>query len=62
MLVTAAAAAAAATTAGLAYVDAKFHLRKDLTVIRGRKKSLKAWDEACMSYHCLTLIQLNVDL
>ncbi|ERS98510.1 hypothetical protein HMPREF1624_05294 [Sporothrix schenckii ATCC 58251] len=36
-LVTTAAAAAAATTAGLAYLEARFHLRKDIQYIRGRR-------------------------
>ncbi|CAK7231900.1 hypothetical protein SBRCBS47491_008086 [Sporothrix bragantina] len=45
-LVTTAAAAAAATTAGLAYLEAKFHFRKDLHYIRGRRTLRKMLERA----------------
>ncbi|KLU89224.1 fatty acid transporter [Magnaporthiopsis poae ATCC 64411] len=39
-------AGAAATTAGLAYLDAKFHVRKDLRVILGRRRQIKYLEQA----------------
>ena len=39
-------AGAAATTAGLAYLDAKFHVRKDLQVILGRRRQIKYLEQA----------------
>ncbi|CAK7242640.1 MAG: hypothetical protein STHCBS139747_004136 [Sporothrix thermara] len=45
-LVTTAAAAVAVTTAGLAYLDARFHLRKDLKYIRGRRILRKLLERA----------------
>lgn len=44
-----AAAGTAATTAGLAYLDAKFHVRKDLKAILGRRKQLKLLEQAAKS-------------
>ncbi|KAL1874212.1 hypothetical protein VTK73DRAFT_539 [Phialemonium thermophilum] len=42
----AAAGAVAATAAGLAYLDAKLHIRKDLHTIRGRARQRAAWARA----------------
>jgi len=39
-------AATAAAAAGLAYLDAKFHVRKDVSVLRGRSRMLKAYGTA----------------
>ncbi|EPE04010.1 fatty acid transporter [Ophiostoma piceae UAMH 11346] len=41
-----AAASAAATAAALGYLEAKFHFRKDLTYIRGRRLQRKLWEQA----------------
>ncbi|KAH6644999.1 AMP-binding enzyme [Truncatella angustata] len=41
-----AAASIAATAAGLSYIDAKYHIRKDWAIIRGRKKSAKLLQKA----------------
>ncbi|KAH8883574.1 acetyl-CoA synthetase-like protein [Thozetella sp. PMI_491] len=45
-LVAAAAGAAAATAASFAYLDARFHLQKDLKVIRGRDRVRAEWAKA----------------
>lgn len=40
------AATTAATAAGLAYLEAKFHLKKDIRLIRGRRLQKKLWEKA----------------
>ncbi|KAK6206621.1 hypothetical protein LQW54_007573 [Pestalotiopsis sp. IQ-011] len=40
------AASVAATAAGLAYVDAKYHIRKDWSIIRGKKKAANLLQKA----------------
>jgi len=40
------AAATAAGLSGLAYLDAKFHIRKDLTAIRRMSRGMEAWQNA----------------
>ncbi len=44
--VTTAAAAATAASAGLAYLEAKYHFRKDIQYIRGRRLQRKLWEQA----------------
>ncbi|KAK8879022.1 AMP-binding enzyme [Apiospora arundinis] len=41
-----AAASVAATTAGLAYLDAKYHIRQDWKIISGKKKAAKLLEQA----------------
>ncbi|KAK9419655.1 putative AMP-binding enzyme [Seiridium unicorne] len=41
-----AAASVAATAAGLSYIDAKYHIRKDWAIIRGKQKAAKLFQQA----------------
>lgn len=46
-----AAASIAATAAGLSYIDAKYHIRKDWAIVRGKKKASNLLEKASTCYH-----------